>query len=41
MYTINAIPVDFILVEVANLEMELDYATISHPEPILHTVNRT
>jgi hypothetical protein len=34
------IPVDFIFVEVANLQMELGYATFSYPEPVLHAVNR-
>jgi hypothetical protein len=33
-------PVDFIVVEVANLQMELGYTTFSYPEPVLHTVNR-
>jgi glutamine synthetase len=36
----SGIPVDFIFVEVANLQMELGYATFSHPEPVLHAVNR-
>ena len=30
-------PVDFIFVEVANLQMELGYATFLYPEPVLHT----
>jgi hypothetical protein len=36
----SAIPVEFIFVEAANLQMELGYATFSYPEPVLHAVNR-
>jgi hypothetical protein len=39
LYFPESIPVDFIFVEVANLQMELGYATFSYPEPVLHAVN--
>ena len=34
------IPVDFIFVEVVNLQVELGYATFSYSEAVLHAVNR-
>ena len=39
-YIHGVIPVDFIFVEVANLQMELGYATFLYPEPVLYAVNR-
>jgi hypothetical protein len=36
----HACPVDFIFVEVANLQVELGCATFSYPEPALHAIKR-